>query len=456
MADRPASRDRRFPRLRAVPPVLLSSGEPFEGFHLLVEMPNEAGVILWQLLRDVTLWATAPRVSRTGLFTGEERLRGRILGAVEISESIRPYLLIAAGAVCDPPSVPRSELVTACRQVSDWAEEQDLPRTAIAFAQAASLAWPESAECAYKVGWLCRRNGEYGRAEAWFRRSIALSRRRRDTQSRAMAMIGLGKLHVLRGDFQAAEALFKRALRAAARAGLAGPKAKALHDLFALAVETGRVDEAESFARKTTRAFGSTHPRLPVLAHDIAGFWLSLNRFSRALVVFQAVLPLIRRPSDRLQVLARICRAAGGAGNRDQFTDAWTNAWRLIDSHVGMECIAAAQLNLAYGSVLLADWERAELAAGEAVSVARARQQVQIRDEAETILRAVYEQRLPWTPDPRPLDPAAKREAEVFACALVRKLGVYAGVVHTSPRIPCRRLGSTVGSDREDPAPAGR
>ncbi len=456
MVDKSSPR-RRPPRLRAVPPAIRSSGEPFEGFHVLCDTPHEAGVILWQILRDVTLWAQTPEGCRSDLFSPctAERQRNRLVEA-ELGEGVRPYLFLVSSLLTRQRSPKPAEVAGACRKVSEWAEGQSLQKTAIAFAQAAAIVWPGSAECAYKVGLLARRQGEYARAESWFRRSIAITRRLPDMQSRALSWIGLGKVYLLRGRTGSAEVAFRRALRAATRSGLTGPKAMALHDLFALAVETHRVSEAQALAQQAARAFGATHPRLPILAHDIAAFWFSLGFFERAQVVFSAVLPFIRRSSERLQVLSSIARAAGGAGKAAVFTDAWVEAWRLIDTDQRMECVATSALKLAYGSASLADWERAELAASYARNLSEARREREVFEQAEGVLDAVAKRQFREVFATSSAVAEVEKGADVLADGLVRKLGEYAGVARNRLRIPCRKLGLPVRADREDPAWSGR
>ena len=205
MPEKRSHRRGPYPTLRAVPPALRSGGEPFEGFNLLVDHPSEAGVVLWQIVRDVSLWASTPESSRKGLFSPRAPIRQwQVLLQAELSESVRPYLLILANLLFTDRHLEAPELAFACRKIADWAEEQLHLHTAIAFAQAAALAWPESAECAYKVGWLARRHGEYARAESWLRRSIAITRRLPDMQSRVLSWINLGHIYLARGEHLAA------------------------------------------------------------------------------------------------------------------------------------------------------------------------------------------------------------------------------------------------------------
>ena len=456
MADKRSPRRGPYPTLRAVPPTLRSGGEPFEGFNLLLDNPGEAGVVLWQIVRDVTLWASMPESNRKELFSPKAPIRQwQVLLHTELNESVRPYLLIVSNLLFTDRIPDSSELAFACRKIADWAEDQLHPHTAIAFAQAAALAWPESAECAYKVGWLARRCGEYARAESWLRRCIAITRRLPDMQSQVLAWINLGNIYLARGDHLAAEAAFRRALRGATRSGLSGPKALALHDLFALAVETHRIAEAEVLARRAARAIGATHPRLPILAHDVAAFWFSLGLFERAEVVFSAVLSVTRHPLERLQVLSSVARAAGGAGNRETFLGAWAEAWQIIKGQEEMECVATSALKLAFGSASLADWDRAELAARYATNRASEHRQPEVEEQAQTLLAAVKERCFRDAYARPPEAAEIEQGADVLACGLVRKLGVYAGVVQNRPRIPCYSASSAARADREDTLQAG-
>ena len=67
-----------------------------------------------------------------------------------------------------------------------------------------------------------------------------------------------------------------------------------------IAVDTNQPADALEAARGAFKAYGSAHPRLPVLAHDLAYFWMTRGRFEQALRVFQAVLPHITQPTERL------------------------------------------------------------------------------------------------------------------------------------------------------------
>jgi hypothetical protein len=274
-------------------------------------------------------------------------------------------------------------------------------------------------------------------------------------QSRVLSFVGLGNLSIHRGDYRAAELALRRALHGATRSALGGPKAMALHDLFAVAVETNRTAEAEVLAQQAARAFGATHPRLPILAHDIAAFWFSLGLFERAEIVFSSVLTVTSRSMERLQVLSSVARAAGAAGNHDAFLGAWVEAWQIIDRENQLDCVATSALKLAFGSASLGDWERAELAASYAEGRGLERGELEVVEQARTVRAAVQERHFQEKYARSLAAAEIGKDAEVLAGRLVRKLGVYAGVVQNRPRIPCYAVSSAARADREDPAERG-
>jgi tetratricopeptide (TPR) repeat protein len=241
--------------------------------------------------------------------------------------------------------------------------------------------------------------------------------------------MGIGHLFLSRGDYVQTEKAFMRAFQRARRAGLRDVRAEALHDLFGVSAEAGRILEAETRARKAVTAYGANHSRLPVLAHDVAAFWLSQRFFGRALPVFQAVARHLTQPHERLQVLSSIAHAAGGAGREREFVDAWADAWQIVDFDQSIDCAAHALLKLAYGSAFLGDWERVELAATISRDLATVRREQEVKAQAEHLLSLASERKSPEeeTISP-PLEPVEVFEAaDALASELVRKLSVCAG-----------------------------
>jgi tetratricopeptide (TPR) repeat protein len=230
--------------------------------------------------------------------------------------------LVGAPGSAQPEAVSR-----ACQHIAAWADAEGHSATSIAFAQAAAAALPGDASTAFAVGRTARRRAEYARAETWFRRAIALARQSGDWTSYALAFSGLGNLYVQRGNYPAARRFHVRALRAARRHSLRQIQGSALHDLFVISAAGGSSGEAERMARGAFEAYGAEHPRLSILAHDIAYLWMEQGHFGPALTVFEALLPHLRRHEDRMVGLANIVRASAGAGDRRRFDEAWDEVW---------------------------------------------------------------------------------------------------------------------------------
>jgi len=400
----PEKRPPRPSRQWVVPPGLQSLSEPFSGYHVLDEVRSSLGVALWQFLRDADLWSGAPPEMRPRLFAprAPSRRRERFAAVGAGATELREWLEALCRALDGRPRQSGVHLMRACQGVSRWAGEQGWPRTALAFAQSAALANPERAAAAYNVGLLSRRNAEYRRAETWFRRTLALARRGEDWRYYGLACIGLGNLHRQRGDYPTARVWFIRALRTSRRKGLWDVRPMAMHDLFCIAVIAGQRDEAEGWARRAFKAYGPQHPRLVVLAHDVARFWLNDGRPSDALRVFRAVIPHIERVAERRLVISNMASAAAGLGDRLTFAAMWQDTWQLVDDYEDSEGVPNALVTLAEGAALLGDPDRGQLAASHALKVAVQRNESEHRLAAERVLESLRKVRRGVITKPRP------------------------------------------------------
>jgi tetratricopeptide (TPR) repeat protein len=417
-------RNRRSSRPWVVPPGLLSHDEPFEGFNVLDEMRSELGVILWQALRDVELWATSPAHLRPTLFTpGCLRHRmERIEAEVDVRAPERPLLEDLSTLLAAPQTLRPTAVADVCAEIARWASDHAHPRTALAFAQRAALAAPEEAGSAYLVGLMARRMADYRRAETWLRRALALGRRNHDWRHYALAHMGLANVHMQRGDGPKARIRLLRALRSARRYSVWSVRSLALHDLFVLSTDGPNPEVAEHYAQAAFRSYGRRHPRLPVLAHDIARFWTQQGQYDLALPTFRAVLPHIHRAAERLLVVANVAEAAGGVGDKAAFVRAWNEVWRVIDDGMDSEKVAESLIGLAKGAELLGEVVRMDMAASYALTIATRRQEAQAQLVAEELLKkARHEGR---GKDPQPVVPATRigRSSDIFAERLVEAL----------------------------------
>jgi len=407
-----------------VPPALVHGNESLEGSELLDEFSGAAGLALWQSMRDATLWAGAREPEeRAGLFQpGAHEQRLRQIEAAGLDAAIDAPLRALAAISRDPGAAREEDILTACREIADWAQGQMKLGTAIAMAQAGALAAPTNAAAGFRVGQLAKLKAEHARAESWFRRVIGLGRQAKDWASYAEAFLGLGNLYLDRGNAPAARRFHIRGLRAARRHGLRDIQARALHDLFVIAVNAAPPTEALEYARAAFKAYGPTHPKLPVLAHDLAYFWMQRGRFEQALVVFQGLLPHMAQPWERMQNVADIARAAGAAGNRAAFDEAWQELWTSAGDWYTRPTASQALLDMARGAASLKEWALAERAATTSRDVALRREEAKVSIEAETLLDSVSRKRNLETAQPAPVGADEEAEGDVLTADMVRTL----------------------------------
>jgi tetratricopeptide (TPR) repeat protein len=377
-----------------VPPALMHGGESLEGAQVLDEVQGPLGLLLWETYRDVALWSATEPEERDGLFAaGAAAARKASMDAAGADPVLERALRAASAVLADSGGVQEQDVMTACRQAADWAEQRGLLATAVTLATAAALAAPAHAAAAFRVGQIARRKGEGARAETWFRRAVGLGRQAKDWASYSEAFLGLGNLYRQRGNLPAARRFHIRGLRAARRHALRDIQGRALHDLFAIAMDTSPPAEAEELARLAFRAYGSRHPKLPALAHDVAYFWMSQGRFEPALEVFRAVMPHFADPSERLLCAGNVGRAAGATKKRDVFDESWEQVWAAQAEWDRLPWAPQALLELAHGASSLRDWGRAERAAESARDVGQRRGSGQVVIESESVLDAARRKR---------------------------------------------------------------
>jgi hypothetical protein len=377
-----------------IPPPLIHGTEPLEGGQVLQEFPGEVGVVLWQALRDVMLWAQTPPVSRGELFSpaASERRLAAIMAAAPEAAVEAPLRTLAE--LTSSPVTVKAELVTvSCRAIAQWAEGKGEMATALAFATNAALASPGDAVAALNVGRLAREIVDYARAEIWYRRAIGLARQARDWRSYTLAFIGLGNMAVRRGNYPAGRRFRIRAFRSARRGGLRRLQAVVLHDLFALEVEAGNTAAAEAYARRAFQHYRGRGDRLPALANDVANLWLATGNFARAHRVLIPLASTRLTDEDRLFVLASLARASGGVGDDTRFDEARSEVNRLLATGGFGAREARAVLDLAFGAAALQRWEEAQELATSAWSAAAARRESKVEFQADALLDAVTRRR---------------------------------------------------------------
>jgi Flp pilus assembly protein TadD len=414
----------RLPRRWRTPPPLTRGSESLEGMEILREVGGEVGVLLWQAYRNVMFWASTDQGERGRLFSPEAgKKRAVELAEARIPDELAGPLAAFGGMLSAPDSTSGEAMAQACTGIARWADAEGYTNTALAYTQAASVASQRSARLALAVGQLARRRGELPRAETWFRHTVMVARQVGDWESYSRAYIALGNMLIRRGNFPGAHRMHIKALRAARRKGLQQIQGMALHDLFVIALETGRKEQAEEYARQAFRAYGARHPLIPVLAHDVAYFWVEQGHFARALEVFQALEPYMTGPRDRLGLTASLARAAAGTGNRDLFRRAWTQVVRLNKDPELQGVVPGCMLDLALGAASLGEWDRAESAAEEANELATKSGQAKIRFRAESLLDSIRNGRLAEARQEASRAAAPSGKGDSLAHDFVRTLG---------------------------------
>jgi tetratricopeptide (TPR) repeat protein len=381
-----------------VPPALLHEpDELLEGAGVLDELPGPVGLVLWQSLRDVTLWASVAEEAREALFTPQAaRVRLQELLASGAEPALEVSLTTLAALVGSPETANPEIVSLVCIQVSRWAEERGAFAAAMGYAQAAALALPLDASPALAAGTLALRWRRSARAETWLRRAVGLGRRRRQWEPYAQAYVELGGLYTRHGQTALAQRFFVQGLRASRRHGLMAVRGSALHGLLLLAVEQGDLDEAERHARGAMRAYGRGHPRLPELKHDVAYLWVRREAYARAIPVLEKLLPTRVEPVERALTLAILARAWAGAGNAQLYQEYWLDAWAVVTRRTEeAEKHARALLELARGSVLVRDWHHVEKAVRLATASASSRGERAVAAQVQELAAAVREQKSP-------------------------------------------------------------
>jgi tetratricopeptide (TPR) repeat protein len=411
-----------------IPPPLIHGSEALEGGALIQELDSEAGVLLWQAFRDVMLWAMSEPDARTQVFSPDNDFysaaEGRLGGAVD--PRLTAGLRVVQQLVQDPATAREERVAAACRQLSEWALEEGLLGTSLAFAQNAALAHPGDAAAAFWVATVAGRVNDHARAEVWFRRAIGVARQSRDWRMYSRSFGGLGNLYIRRGNLPEARRLHTRALRGARRGGMRREQAAALHDLFGVAVETGATAEAERLARQAFDAYDRRNRRLSELARDVASFWVEQGHFARALSVLQATLPRAERPGERIVLLATIVRAAAGHGDTETALGAAAQVWHHVNDSESPAVGGPALLELARGLLALGDHRGAGEAAERAIASATAARERKVAVAAETLLEGIRDG-VAAVPAATPAAGIDRGRGDQLAADLIRTLEGIAG-----------------------------
>ena len=347
---------------------------------------DEAGLLLWQVLRDVRAWVEAVSAPDEPTLREEGWKLEGIVPALAATLPPLDRLLRRP----DPDEDTARAVAMACLHLGLWAEDSAAGRTALALFQAAEDADPDNAHYPYHVGRMARKLAMYDEAEAWLKWAGWVARGSGEWEVAALCTSGLGNLHRQRGNLPLAKRYHTVTWRTACRRNLRTLEGDALYDLVGLSFDFGDARQGMEYARRAVEAYGPGHGRILRLAKDVAWLWMDkFGEFESAAHVFTALLEHVWEPPYRVMLLASLGRAAAGAAWKEVFEEMWIDTWALIHQQPTQEGHAGALIQLAYGAGTLEQWDRTQLAADKALSIARMRQEGEMAMAAEGILDAV-------------------------------------------------------------------
>jgi tetratricopeptide (TPR) repeat protein len=330
-----------------------------EGLDVLEEIPTGVGVILWEALRDVTLWAECDAADRARLFAPEAAThRGRAIAAAGMPADLAMVLQPLTALLDDPAQAPQEVVASACAAVSAWATAQSARRTSLAFAQASARARPTDAPAAVHVGDLARELGRYQRAASWYRRAVGLARRATAWDVYTDALLKLGDIALAQGNHGPAKLHAVKALRSARRHGVHGFTGDALRVLYHLAARSGDERAMETLARRAVRAYGRGHARLIPFLLELARAWLDRGIAKRAETILAALSERLADPSDIAAADALMARAAADLQKRALFEKSWTRAWGFLRARGDDPLTITILGDLSAAAARIGDWER--------------------------------------------------------------------------------------------------
>jgi tetratricopeptide (TPR) repeat protein len=373
---------------RIPPPPLRDGDAPGpEGLLVLHDLEGEFGVVVWKMLRSILLWAETSPSERATLFSDDagQRRRAELLAVTHGEDHPILEPMESLLRMMEPDSIPDpDEVGVACMLIAGWADENEFPRTAIEFRQAAALSCPSNPRFALSVLRTARDLAQYSRAEAWFHRSVGLARQCRDWDTYVRAYLAHGTMMRRRGALPAARRSYLKALRRATRQGLSEVRSMTLHDLFVLEEYASNREAADRYAELAADSYGPGHRSLPILAHDVAVAWLQQGYFENSLKVLRSVFPYLPE-AYRPVALGSLARSSAGVGDTVEFARARRDLSRIPPG----PGVAEAWVEVARGSLLLGNREEARDAVRRGEDLARSRMEGQIRFMAQSMFEAI-------------------------------------------------------------------
>ena len=336
---------------------------------MLRDVGGALGLLLWQRVRDVRLWARMLPAERHGLWgTPAAMEHDQVANAALCEAGLRDALAVLASLVRFPDLAVAEEIEAACLKIAAWGEATGASETSAQFAEAAAAAAPEHAVATLVAGRACRRVGALERAAAWYRRAIPLAWRGRDLETYVRAQLGYGFVLFTMGSVDQARAHYKRAARVASWTGRYAVAAEAQHDLLTIASDTGRYTDGTAHVKAALELYPQKHARVPYLVHDYAYLLICNGFFGSAVPLLDAVRHYIVQPREQVLVMGNLARCVAALDDRQRFDGAVGEVVRLAAQ--SEEFAAVALLRLAEGAHALGELARAEGFATHALKVA--------------------------------------------------------------------------------------
>ncbi len=355
-----------------------------EGSGVLDEVSGSLGVVLWQRLRDVHLWATATPNSRADLFHPP----AQPLDTSDVPEALVGPIALLSSLASQPQTA--DSVSKACLAISGWAAEHGYLTTEHSFAEVAALADLTNSECAYVAGRAARRRGLYEHGREWFRRAIGLARRKGDDAAYSLAYLAWALLEAQAGNDAVARRKLVRAWRSAKHGRVHRLMGMTRQAMIPYAVAEGDQDAAFRHTVAAARFLGDDEDDLPRVASDAGALFSLYGHFTVALSLYDAAFPRLLRPADRVAGLANIGRAAAALGQRARFEECW-NGFQEALATQGGEHLLPSMLEIAEGARTLGQLTRATGIARQVARLAEGKGSVGIRALAEALERAVRE-----------------------------------------------------------------
>lgn len=379
---------------RIPPAIQLEPDEILPGSFVLAEVSGAEGLLLWQLLRDVSLWATVPAAIREGLFTVEApRARAALLSSASSETGSAVFVDSLVSLLRAPGSFDAGMVSQLCLRVAMEAVNQGPPHTGVAFAQAAAIADPTDADACVEVGRIARQMNHLARAESWLERAVGIARRTQAWESYVRATLELALVAERGRLWGLAHKRFIVALRVSRRHGFRDLMVEARHGLVRVLTGFGHFPEAMQQARRALRwdrlvareaETGGGTPRGVVPAAEsetitdlrlyIVTLQCRMEDLESAWRELQAVQKRDLTEGQRLVATALLAYLGAARNNHAVVAQAWHELWPYLQDAAPSDYRNRAAVELTRAMALTRDVRRFQDAADLAESF---RQQVE-------------------------------------------------------------------------------